>query len=136
MSNQSDSDSESSSNIWEIEQAILRASTELAGIYRLDAFRFVLAAVGYTQRQMDEPRHITGEELCRGFIDQAQEHFGPLGAPVLRHWGVKSTNDIGAIVFALIEQGVLGKNPEDTMKDFTNLFDLLKEVDETYNYFR
>ena len=123
-------------SIWEVEQAILKASQQLAGIYRLDAFRFVLAAIGHTQQMIQEQRHITGEELCRGMVDQAQEHFGPLAAPVLSYWGINSTTDIGNIVFALIDQGMLGKTKEDRKMDFENLFDLKREINETYNYFR
>lgn len=123
-------------SIWEVEQAILKASQQLAGIYRLDAFRFVLAAIGHTQQMIQEQRHITGEELCRGLVDQAQESFGPLAAPVLSHWGINSTTDVGTIVFALIDQGVLGKTEEDRKMDFENLFDLKREINESYNYFR
>jgi len=122
--------------IHEVEQAILKASQQLAGIYRLDAFRFVLAAIGYTQQMIKEERHITGEELCRGLVDQAQEHFGPLAAPVLSYWGINSTADVGNIVFALIDQGLLGKTKEDRRMDFDNLFDLKREINETLNYFR
>jgi uncharacterized repeat protein (TIGR04138 family) len=122
--------------VWEVEQAILKASQQLAGIYRLDAFRFVLAAVGHTHQLVKEQRHITGEELCRGLVDQAQESFGPLAVPVLSYWGINSTADVGTIVFALIDQGVLGKSEQDSKMDFENLFDLKREINETYNYFR
>jgi len=124
------------SSIWEVERAIAKASQSLMGIYRIDAFRFVLAAVGFTQKHTTEPRHITGEELCRGLIEQAHEHFGPLAAPVLKHWGIVKTDDVGNIVFALVEQGVLGKTEEDSKDDFRNLFDFEREVNQTYNYFR
>ena len=96
----------------------------------------MLAAVGHTQQLVQEQRHVSGEELCRGLVDQAQEHFGPLAAPVLSYWSINSTNDIGNIVFALIDQGVLGKTKEDRKMDFENLFDLKREINETYNYFR
>jgi uncharacterized repeat protein (TIGR04138 family) len=42
---------------------------------------------------------------------------------VLEHWGIRSTTDVGALVFALVECGILIKQEEDRPDDFKDVFD-------------
>ena len=49
--------------------------------------------------------------------------FGLLAATVFGHWGVRSTSDIGDIVYHLIEAGDLEKTPSDSRSDFDNVYD-------------
>ena len=44
-------------------------------------------------------------------------------ATVLAHWGVRSTSDIGDIVYNLIAAGDLEKTAADSRSDFDNVFD-------------
>jgi uncharacterized repeat protein (TIGR04138 family) len=53
----------------------------------------------------------------------ALRQFGLLAATVLGHWGVRSTSDIGEIVYNLIAAGDLEKTPTDSRSDFDNVFD-------------
>jgi uncharacterized repeat protein (TIGR04138 family) len=72
---------------------------------------------------METPRHISGRELAEGVRDLSVEQFGPLARTVLEHWGIHATEDVGAIVFALVESGVLIKQDEDSPGDFEDVFD-------------
>ena len=42
---------------------------------------------------------------------------------MLAHWGIRSTSDIGEIVYNLIAAGDLEKTPSDSRSDFDNVFD-------------
>ena len=42
---------------------------------------------------------------------------------MLAHWGVRSTSDIGNIVYNMIAAGGLEKTESDSRSDFDNLFD-------------
>ena len=88
----------------------------LAYHFLLDALQAVIAGLG-------ERRHISGEELADGARRLAIERFGPLARMVLEHWGIRSTDDLGKVVFALVEVGVLTKQEEDRQEDFEALFD-------------
>jgi uncharacterized repeat protein (TIGR04138 family) len=55
--------------------------------------------------------------------DLALHRFGPMARTVLEHWGIGRTTDVGNIVFALVECGVLIKQDEDSLADFDNVFD-------------
>jgi len=46
-----------------------------------------------------------------------------LAATVLEHWGIRSTSDIGNIVYNLIASGDLEATPNDSRADFDNVFD-------------
>jgi len=67
--------------------------------------------------------HVSGSELCESVRKLSLNQFGLLAATVLEHWGVRSTSDIGNIVYNLIDAGDLEKTPSDSRADFDNVFD-------------
>lgn len=69
------------------------------------------------------PRHLTGQELCESMRVFALEQFGMMAKCVLNSWGVKSTSDIGEIVYNLIRIGEMRKTPTDRREDFDDVFD-------------
>ena len=87
------------------------------------AYVFVLSALHHVIERLPEPRHISGAELAEGARDLALERFGPMARTVLEHWGIHATADVGQIVFALVEAGILIKQDEDTMGEFEHVFD-------------
>ena len=96
-----------------------------------EAYVFVVAALGETVRalpadRLADPvhRHLSGQELTAGIIRIAREEFGPLAPLVFREWGVQRTEDLGAIVFELVDAGQLSARPEDTAADFAIGIDL------------
>jgi uncharacterized repeat protein (TIGR04138 family) len=102
-----------------------------------EAYVFVVAALGETVRglppeRLDDAqrRHLSGHELTDGLIRIAREEFGGLAPMVFREWGVHSTEDIGAIVFELVEAGQLSARPEDTLADFRGHGDLFAALAE------
>ncbi|MCS6771772.1 MAG: hypothetical protein NZ740_07060 [Kiritimatiellae bacterium] len=96
--------------------------------YAEDAYHFVREALDYTIKMLNKPaegpaRHVTGQELLEGFRKYALEEFGPLALRVLRHWGIRSTEDVGEIVFNLVREGVFGKTEQDRIEDFHGGYD-------------
>lgn len=87
------------------------------------AYLFILSALHYVLGKLEEPRHVSGRELTLGVRDLAIARFGPLARTVLEHWGIRSSADVGAIVFALVECGILIKQDEDRPEDFKDVFD-------------
>jgi uncharacterized repeat protein (TIGR04138 family) len=80
----------------------------------------------------DESAHITGQELTAGFRDYASRSFGMLAATVLRSWGIRTTEDIGRIVFELIDRGEMKKTERDQLSDFSHLYDFDEAFVEDY----
>ena len=90
--------------------------------YSETAYLFILAALHYTIERVGEARHITGRELAEGCRDLAIERFGLMSRSVLEYWGIRATRDLGEIVFALVECGVLVKQEGDCVSDFEGVF--------------
>ncbi|MEQ1833816.1 MAG: Minf_1886 family protein [Candidatus Eisenbacteria bacterium] len=97
-----------------------------------EAYVFVVAALGETVRALPadrladpERRHLSGRELSAGIVRIAREEFGALAPMVFREWGVQRNEDIGTMVFELVEAGQLSARPEDTVADFQGGPDLL-----------
>ncbi|MFH1420272.1 MAG: Minf_1886 family protein [Planctomycetota bacterium] len=77
-------------------------------------------------------RHIGGEELCWGLRDLALRQWGLLASTVLRYWGIRSTKDFGRMVFALVQNGLLQKQPHDQIEDFDKIYDFDTALDQFY----
>ena len=96
------------------------------------SYEFVMQALQTVIQSLDEPRHISGRELTEGVRELAIGRYGLLAKAVLEHWGIHETEDVGRVVCAMVEQGLLVKEDDDTQEDFVDLFDF-EEVFET-NY--
>jgi len=93
------------------------------GKYNERAYVFVLAALEFAQTRLPARRHLTGGELAWACRDFALEQFGMLAATVLTYWGIATTDDIGQIVFMLIDVGLLARQPTDRLEDFERVYD-------------
>jgi uncharacterized repeat protein (TIGR04138 family) len=105
--------------------------------YKLEAYQFVRAGLAYAQDVMglgQEPacergkkgrplRHVSGQDLCHALREFSHEQFGLLARHVLGGWGIRSTSDIGEIVFNLIKIGEMTKSDHDRREDFDDVFD-------------
>jgi len=100
--------------------------------YEGRAYVFVLSALQSVMEELHERRHISGRELAEGVRSLELERFGPMARTVLEHWGVHTTEDLGEIVFALVDCGVLTKQDEDRREDFEGVFDFEEAFEEDY----
>lgn len=107
--------------------------------YPYEAYEFVCDAVTHTQDRLsrgrsapDADRHVSGEELLRGACALAVREFGMMAPAVFRAWNVLSTDDIGALVFRLIEAEKLSRSDDDDPADFHDVFDLFRELDDGF----
>jgi uncharacterized repeat protein (TIGR04138 family) len=102
--------------------------------FAYEAYEFVCEAVQHTQdrlgrRRMTDPtaeRHVTGAELLKGACDLAVREFGMMAPVVFKMWGVRTTDDLGEIVFKLIAAEKLSKSEQDDRDEFHDVFDLEK----------
>ncbi|MEX1009729.1 MAG: Minf_1886 family protein, partial [Chthoniobacterales bacterium] len=94
--------------------------------YTKEAYGFLREALEFTQKRRRKSRaestHVSAAELLGGFREYSLQQFGPMGLTVLEYWGVRSTGDVGRMVFNLIEAGVFGRADDDRIEDFENGF--------------
>ena len=105
-----------------IEEAFARIGQRDAR-YRERGLLFVLAALEFAQSRLPSRRHVSGQELAWACREFALEQFGLLAPTVLRFWGITATEDIGRIVFHLIDVGLLAQQPSDRLEDFDRVYD-------------
>ena len=79
--------------------------------------------VGGGAAAIDDPRHVTGGQLCHACRDYALDQFGALAPLVLGSWGIESTSDLGELVYNLIRIGQMRKSDSDRREDFNDVFD-------------
>lgn len=97
--------------------------------YSKQAYLFVRQGLDYTIRNLKEQsapqqdKHVSGQELLSGIRDFALKQYGPMAYTLLDFWGVKRCEDIGEIVYNLVDHGVLGKTENDRKEDFSSVFD-------------
>lgn len=109
-------------------QELLTEIVERDPRYPEDAYVFLRQALDFTVKRLEKPidgpgRHISGQELLQGIRTFTLEQFGPMAYRVLTTWGIRSTEDFGALVFNLVNAGLLGKTKEDRIEDFSNGYD-------------
>jgi len=96
--------------------------------YALDGYLFLRDALDTAVRLFEKPaegpgRHVSGRELLEGIRQHALAEFGPMARRVLESWGIRTTDDFGDMVFALVDRGILGKTEEDRKEDFHHVYD-------------
>jgi uncharacterized repeat protein (TIGR04138 family) len=101
----------------------IRILADRRGVFRPDAYFFVLEALENAMANMEERGHITGEDLLVWIRELGRERYGVMAGDVFNAWGVHATIDFGRIVFHLVEAGLLRKRDEDSLSDFVDKFD-------------
>ena len=97
--------------------------------YARNSYYFILDTLDYTietlgrDRLTGASRHVGGKEMLAGVRELAAEQFGPMATVVLERWGIRTTEDVGEVVFNLIENGLLSRRPSDSRLDFADGFD-------------
>ncbi len=96
--------------------------------YEKEAYIFLKEALEFTIKQKKRGKtetgsHVNAGELLDGFRQLALKEFGPMVMTVLEYWGVRASNDVGEMVFNLIDAGVFGKTESDSVEDFHRALD-------------
>jgi uncharacterized repeat protein (TIGR04138 family) len=81
-----------------------------------------------------EKRHVTGQQLCEGIREYALGQFGYMSKTVLNSWGIETTSDIGAIVYKMINAGIMKKSSQDRRSHFDNVFDFNDAFEEQFDF--
>ena len=93
--------------------------------YDSRAYDFVLRVI--SEASAAAKGHVTGQELLGFFRDLALDAYGPLTYTVLTEWGVRCSEDVGAIVFNLYDTKRIGKTDSDSPDDFIGGFNFEDE---------
>lgn len=106
----------------------VRLATARDPRYAADAYAFLRDSLDFTIRGAQKSRsreagHVSGPELCKGLREFAIQQFGPMVPTIFEDWGIRSTRDVGEMVFNLIKAGAFSKSDSDSVEDFDNIYD-------------
>lgn len=73
--------------------------------------------------------HVTGRELLAGFRQYVRTTYGNLSLLLLERCGIHRTEDVGEIVFCMVEAGMMGKRDSDSRSDFAGGYDFAEAFD-------
>ena len=68
-------------------------------------------------------RHVSGAQVCNALRELALKRWGLLAHTVLRRWHINNTRDFGEIVFLLVKNGWMQKEPNDCIEDFDEVYE-------------
>ena len=104
-----------------IDPELSRATAELRlsyPNYTLESYQFVSNAVSSTIAKLAAHRHISAAELLAGIRDHAHEQYGAVAPLVMDKLGLRTSRNVGEVVYLLISVEVLSASPEDSPDDF------------------
>jgi uncharacterized repeat protein (TIGR04138 family) len=110
------------------------------GRYDAEALKFVYEGLGATIQKIkeaadqDQPHHITGHELASGLAKLAIEKWGRLSRMVLNHWGVRTTRDLGEIVYLMIRHQWMTAQETDRIEDFDDVYDFQQVFERQFQF--
>ncbi len=117
------------------DDAVMRISSHKKCEYDIEAFYFIRDCLNSAMKKKNldsGPRHVSGAELCEEVKQYALAEFGPMAAFMMRKWNMRTSSDIGEIVYLLIIEGVFGKSGEDRREDFDNIFSFEEVLTQPY----
>ena len=102
---------------------VIEQITEKDPRYTKEGYIFLKEALEFTIKQKRRGKsetgsHVDAVELLDGFRQLALKEFGPMVITVLEYWGITASEDVGYMVFNLIDAGVFGKTESDSVEDF------------------
>ena len=94
------------------------------------AYAFLLAVVHNLSRERNGS--IPGEDILEEFKEFALDQYGPLAYTVLTEWGLSRTEDIGEMMFNLVEAHRVERDENDTAEAFANGYDFKETFSGPY----
>ena len=95
-------------------------STTDGVLFVSDAFSFACRHAGLFKR------HVGALQVCLAVRDWSMSYFNDAAEAkeLLAEWGIRSSEDVGRIIYALIEAGLARRSDDDSPDQFDGLFTL------------
>ena len=104
--------------------------------YPVDAVMFVYAAIGPAGKSAPRPAegqaHATARHVCDAVRAHALWYFNDKAEALdlLAEWKIRRSEDVGRIVFGMVDAGMVTTSPEDSPARFAGLFVLDRLFDD------
>lgn len=95
--------------------------------YCISAIQFVANALNAALEDRSlliDDTHTNALGVCRCVLELSVDWFSNHAEATLREWSVVRSEDVGRIVYGLVNAGVTHTSEQDRIEDFDHLFDL------------
>ena len=107
--------------------------------FKFEAYQFIRESLQYAHEHLQlpdvahasesadaasrpSPKHVTGQQLCEACRQYALDQYGFMAKTVLGNWGIRSTSDLGELVYNLIRIEQMRKSDTDRREDFNDVY--------------
>ena len=106
--------------VQELHHNVLDMAAARSG-YPTDAFSFVIDVIACSA---GTGSHVGARAICDSVREYALEYFNDAeeATELLAAWKLNRSEDVGRVVYALVESGLLTDGPEDRLEHFDSLF--------------
>lgn len=73
-----------------------------------------------------QSQHITASDILEEFREFSLDQFGPMTYCVLIEWGVSSSEDLGEMMFNLVDSHRIERDKNDSKDDFIGGYDFIE----------
>ncbi|MCK4305081.1 MAG: hypothetical protein KAY24_12660 [Candidatus Eisenbacteria sp.] len=102
--------------------------------FKPQAFFLIFMALARCRLMDGRAGHVSGNELLRAFAEEARSQYGPMALSVLNHMGFHNSKDVGELVFLMVQEGLLSKTDQDSLRDFEKGYDFEEEFVHKYQW--
>jgi uncharacterized repeat protein (TIGR04138 family) len=95
--------------------------------YPPSAYILVLKAIKAATFSVASGSHVPARDVVEAFRTVARLEYGADALSKLAEMQIRTTEDIGKLVFALVDAGRLGVSQEDTLEAFIDIYDFKQE---------
>lgn len=98
------------------------------GEYPPQAYALIFQTMEWVRKKEDgdeeKVAHLTGQELGKAIFDFSVDMYGFLTPIVWQDLNIYRSEDIGKIVWHLVQERLIGKRDEDKIEDFDELWSI------------
>ena len=100
------------------------------GRYNGRAYALLMDVIHYLGGEDD--RHMTGADVLDEFKERALDQYGPMTYTVLTEWGLSCTEDIGEMMFNLVDAHRISRDDDDSPEVFVGGYDFKETFLDPY----
>ena len=82
----------------------------------------------------DDSNGVTVEQICVVAVEYAVHAYGLMARTILAKLGLRTTGDLGDVVYKMIDAGLIFPSEGETRADFDDVFDLGEELDRRFKF--
>ena len=82
----------------------------------------------------DDSNGVTAEQICVVAVEFAVRAYGLMARTILAKLGLRTTGDLGDVVYKMIDAGLIFPSEGETRADFDDVFDLGEELDRRVKF--